>query len=134
MMPTHPTSGLTHMAAASQGVARVQLIWIADANIHPEILGRRRDSGRRVRNGFTSPSEWNNMTFARRDHGLGEYDEQPQMLRPAMFAAMLLLPLATVSANAAGEGGDTIDRVEAKRTGPFEGGLAAPRSGDITIL
>jgi hypothetical protein len=33
------------MAAASQGVARVQLIWLADANIHPEILGRRRDSG-----------------------------------------------------------------------------------------
>jgi hypothetical protein len=41
------------------------------------------------------------------------------MFRPAMFAAMLLLPLATMSANAAGQNGDMIDRVEAKRTGPF---------------
>jgi hypothetical protein len=64
-MQTRPTSGLTHMTAASQGIAPVQLIWIADANIHPEILGRRRDSGRRVRNGFTPASEWNKMTFAR---------------------------------------------------------------------
>ena len=48
-----PASGLTHMAA-SQGVTRIQLIWIADANIHPEILGRLRNIGRRVRNTFTS--------------------------------------------------------------------------------
>ena len=42
-----------------------------------------------------------------------------QVLRLVMLAAMLLLPLATMSANAARQDGDMIDRVEAKRTWPF---------------
>jgi hypothetical protein len=105
--------------AASQGVTRIQLIWIADANIHPEILRRRRNMGRRVWNIFTSIPEWDRMAFARRDHGPSEYAGPARMLRLVMLAAMLHLPLAIVSANAAVQDGDMIDRVEAKRTGPF---------------